>query len=1466
VEVFMIRLRFLLTLSLIPLAFTACADSNHPGRRGSQTSASSAQPAPAVATTRSALSASDQRTVWVLLKQQANLTAARTTRDWRTRGRMVYDQLTSTASTTQAPLLTFLRTRGVRAQSFWILNALKVTADQATIDLLSRRPDVSQVLPDRAYTIPPSRPGTQLRGVNAVEWNISNVRAPDAWAAFGARGEGIVVANVDTGVQFDHPALVRQYRGNLGGGSFDHNYNWYDPASVCGSPSNAPCDNAGHGTHTMGTMVGDDGDPGTNQIGVAPHARWIAAKGCESDSCSSASLLAAGQWILAPTDLTGNNPRPDLRPQVVNNSWGGGANDTFYQATVQAWVAAGIFPSFSYGNSGPTCGSGGSPGDYPESYAVGAHDISNVSAFFSSRGPSPLAGIKPNISAPGLDVRSSVPGNGYEVFSGTSMASPHVAGSVALLWSAAPALVGDIAATRALLDATAIDTSDVTCGGTPDNNNVYGQGRLDDFALVDQSPRGPTGTLNGVVSGPGGAPIAGATVHASGPSERSVVTDASGAFSALLPVGTYSVTASAFGFLSQTATEVAITEGNTTTHDFVLAAAPSHSVSGDVRDGTGGALPGAKVTIEGTPIPTAIADASGHYAFAAVPEGTYKVTASAGGCFDSVTTTLVVDSDETLPFVLPQHSDSFGYKCRPAPFAFVEANTVLPVTGDLAFAPVPLPFPFTLYGQSYDQAWVFTKGLVTFSQPTFPPFENSPIPDPLEPNAAVYGFWDDIVVDSSASVRMEVVGTAPNRQVVFEWRDVAFFADPTVRVRFEIILSENGAITTQYHTAGPAPLQRGGAATIGLENETGTVALQYSANTPSVDSGTAIAFTLPPSGFVTGKVTDANDGLPVGGATIDASQNGVSIRATHSKADGSYRMQLPVGSYTLTASFNGYAGIAVPITVALDGTVKQDFVLKTARAKVTPGAVTVVTTAGQVRTRTLVLENTGSLNLDYKIAEAGGAKQTAVSTAKVARNPVANPSAVNTKDLFSGNQRVGGWRAEAVGDVLKSFTPAGLGVAFGIGFQSNLWFSDPATGKNNVEFTTDGAATGRKWTADWANQWPGDMAYDAGRKLMCQVNVGGDNGIYCWDPATGTVGGSITGAFPWSATSQRGLAYRQDDDSFYIGGWNDGTIYHVKGLAAADKGALISSCKPADGLISGLAWNGAAGVLWASTNSQTDTIYELDPTDCTVLSTVAHPATGGFQGCGLELDEGGNLWTAGQNPPKVFLLESGVPLFTDVPWLSVTPQSGTLVPGAKQSLKVTIDTKGLTPGIYLASVFIQTTAGRGGTVRIPVSLVVSGYQQGVNAGGASYKDGSGDTWSTDKAFAAGSWGYVQKSKTDTTGHAISGTTDPKLFQSQRVDPYSYSFDKVPNGVYQVELDFAELDSIGFGKRLFDVIVEQTLELPAHDVAFEVGRYAADKHTFFLDVTDGRLDVRLIPRAGSLLPFVSAVRVTERPDR
>jgi len=360
-------------LVVMPIAVGSMAACNRnpaeePAQPEAELKAITATAGPAVVTADAAIAASTpsasapdagattSQTVWVVMKDSAPRAQATGTNNWNTRGANVHNALTSTASQSQSSLRAALVKKGVKHKSFCIVNAMKVEADQATIDEIAKRSDVARIVKDHKYSIPPLQPAGRTPGPASVEWGLTSIRAPEAWNTFGVKGEDIVVANVDTGVQFDHSALNRQYRGTQAGGTYDHNYNWFDPAAVCNSPSNGPCDNVGHGTHTMGTMVGDDGDPGTNQIGVAPHARWIAAKGCESNWCSTESLLASAQWILAPTDLNGQNPRPDLRPHVVNNSWGGGSGDTFYQAAVQAWVDAGIFPAFSNGNSGSSCG------------------------------------------------------------------------------------------------------------------------------------------------------------------------------------------------------------------------------------------------------------------------------------------------------------------------------------------------------------------------------------------------------------------------------------------------------------------------------------------------------------------------------------------------------------------------------------------------------------------------------------------------------------------------------------------------------------------------------------------------------------------------------------------------------------------------------------------------------------------------------------------------------------------------------------------------------------------------------------------------------------------------------------------------------------------------------------------------------------------------------------------------------
>jgi subtilisin family serine protease len=268
----------------------------------------------------------------------------------------------------------------------------------------------------------------------------AQVTADDVWPT--ATGEGIVVSNIDTGVMYTHTALVDGYRGNLGGGTFDHNYNWWDPY---GDQPLAPYDYHSHGSHTTGTMVGRD--YAGSEIGSGARRQWIACNGFdEGGRVHDPELLECAEFILAPWDRNGANADPDMRPDIVNNSWGGGPAQWWYNQAVYACRAAGIFPVFSGGNDGPNCNTVHSPSDMANIMAVGATDMSDSNvpgsdADFSSRGPTDISGTrKPDVSAPGANVISAYNNGNIGGMSGTSMAAPHVAGEAALLWSAVPEL------------------------------------------------------------------------------------------------------------------------------------------------------------------------------------------------------------------------------------------------------------------------------------------------------------------------------------------------------------------------------------------------------------------------------------------------------------------------------------------------------------------------------------------------------------------------------------------------------------------------------------------------------------------------------------------------------------------------------------------------------------------------------------------------------------------------------------------------------------------------------------------------------------------------------------------------------------------------------------------------------------------------------------------------------------------
>ncbi|MCB8968383.1 MAG: S8 family serine peptidase, partial [Ardenticatenaceae bacterium] len=432
----------------------------------------------------------EQLPVIVHLLEQADLSLRDLPEATLARRVAVVERLQETAVSTQPALLQELDAlagngRVSQIRPFWIVNAVAVHADSIAVQALATRADVAVITLDEAVPLVaplhPSLPNWAMPAAptnGETTWGVARIRAPYAWYGLGLDGSGVTVAIMDSGVDWTHPALLANYRGNLGNGVYEHAGNWYQAAIPT---LTEPVDLIGHGTHVAGTAVGQNG------LGVAPGARWIAVGISDSDGLIYDSAIHAGfEWLLAP------DGDPALAPDVINNSWGSslGVRTEFY-ADLQVLQMAGIMPVFSAGNNGPESGTINSPASITSTLAVAASDDIDAVAWFSSRGPSPLTDeVKPWLAAPGTHVLSTFPGGQYAVANGTSMAAPHVTGALSLLLQANPML--SPADAIQLLAQTAVSMT------ATHPNNDSGWGRLDAYLaaamLVD------TGRIQGVVT------------------------------------------------------------------------------------------------------------------------------------------------------------------------------------------------------------------------------------------------------------------------------------------------------------------------------------------------------------------------------------------------------------------------------------------------------------------------------------------------------------------------------------------------------------------------------------------------------------------------------------------------------------------------------------------------------------------------------------------------------------------------------------------------------------------------------------------------------------------------------------------------------------------------------------------------------------------------------------------------------
>jgi len=558
------------------------------------------------------------------------------------RNQRVILALQEVATRTQPEIVAFLdnlKSSGLveEYRTYWISNMFWARIKKAALDQLASRDDLSIIYFD--YEIEGIEPTGQAPSDGLLlghEIGLTKINATAAWAQ-GWTGLGRVVMNIDTGVLGSHPALQARFRGDVDGDG-DVSESWLDPYTTHWPNPN---DVGGHGTHTMGTICGRTASGDT--IGVAIDAQWIAAAAIDRGGGiprTVADAITSFQWAVDPD----GNPNTQDNPDAIGNSWGVTTShgyppcDPTFWSVIDNCELAGSVVIFSAGNEGDSPNTLRRPADRGTTptncFSVGAIDgrLANMPiAGFSSRGPSNCGPngeqvTKPEVVAPGVGVRSSWLSNGYTNLDGTSMASPHITGAVAVMRQVNPDLDAD--AIKTILMQTAVQTPS---DNIPGEDNTFGWGIIDLYAACIAAQNG-YGRVSGLVTDVDSIPIPLVQVTVVGRTNHDE-TDTSGVFSIGLPADTsYTFNFNRFGYVP-VETTIALIPNDTVDVHIIMPLAPGGVIYGNVIDElTSAPIADATVEIADTPLSPVSTDQNGRYRFPSIPGGsTYIVQVRAIG-------------------------------------------------------------------------------------------------------------------------------------------------------------------------------------------------------------------------------------------------------------------------------------------------------------------------------------------------------------------------------------------------------------------------------------------------------------------------------------------------------------------------------------------------------------------------------------------------------------------------------------------------------------------------------------------------------------------------------------------------------------------------------------------------------------------------------------------------------------------